>query len=709
MRGAWIAAAFALVALSPATADAARHDALAEVKQLQRGKGVKTGRELTPALNELYAALPTMNAADRREAEAILARPDDTQADPEGSHKWAGPEAPASPVCGLRFCVRWTAVGTDASTKARADELLNILEDEVYACENGVGGTTCGGQPGLGWRDPPGDAGLGGSDHVDAYIQDLFPSGVFGYVALDPGQSSDPAVPHHSYMVLDKDYSRYGGGTAREAAQVTAAHEYNHVLQNGYDFLQDGWMFEATATWAEEKVYPENNGYLRYVGSWVENPRQPLTQFATGNSKVYGSAVWNHWLDRQYGPDVVRDAWAQSVAAANFAPGAFGGQIAARGGGGFGSAFDRFAAAVAEWNVPDIGFPDRYPDMPRDGSLPVGSQTLPFEVPHTTFALFDVPVPANGPRTIRLTGALPQGTQGAVALVGRTGADPNAGTVTTNVTSMPAGGIAAAQLDNPAQFGRITAVVVNSDTSVSGFDAQLDDYVFTKDARDVVVSVIEPGAPVATTGASALVSDHGGFVNASVDPRLNTTEWWIDYGRDVGYGSTTKVEALPASTVGAASVVAPLGPLKGNTIYHYRVRARNSAGDVAGRDMFFRTARDVTPPQVALRVRSQRLARVRARGLRYRARCSERCSGTVELRLSAAVARRTHLPRLLARSRVRLAPGTAFRARRLRLNRRSSHAVRALERGVKATLRLRVADEARNPVTLARRVILPVR
>ena len=37
--------------------------------------------------------------------------------------------------------------------------------------------------------------------------------------------------------------------------QVTAAHEYNHVLQYGYDALQDTWMFESTATWAEDKVF----------------------------------------------------------------------------------------------------------------------------------------------------------------------------------------------------------------------------------------------------------------------------------------------------------------------------------------------------------------------------------------------------------------------------------------------------------------------
>ena len=46
---------------------------------------------------------------------------------------------------------------------------------------------------------------------------------------------------------------------------MTVAHEYNHILQFGYDTLQDIWLFEATATWVEQKVYPEINDYLIFM------------------------------------------------------------------------------------------------------------------------------------------------------------------------------------------------------------------------------------------------------------------------------------------------------------------------------------------------------------------------------------------------------------------------------------------------------------
>src|SRR5690349_8444259 len=79
--------------------------ALDKVNELQKGQGVKTGFELSPALNELYAALPSLSASDRQTAEAILARPNDNQTDPADTHKWSGAEAAGSPKCTVHFCV----------------------------------------------------------------------------------------------------------------------------------------------------------------------------------------------------------------------------------------------------------------------------------------------------------------------------------------------------------------------------------------------------------------------------------------------------------------------------------------------------------------------------------------------------------------------------------------------------------------------------
>ncbi len=156
--------------------------------------------------------------------------------------------------------------------------------------------------------------------------------------------------------------------------QVTAAHEYNHVLQFGYDVLQDAWMFESTAVWMEDRVYDEINDYLSYLDAWSQLSPIPITQFNSadpqdpGNSKVYGSGVWNRWLDERYGPDVVRDAWESSLRTSppSFAPGAYDAALRTRGvGGGFIEAFTRFVAETAEWRTANFHEGELFPDMRR--------------------------------------------------------------------------------------------------------------------------------------------------------------------------------------------------------------------------------------------------------------------------------------------------------------------------------------------------------
>jgi hypothetical protein len=701
-------------ATPPTHAQAKR--ALAKAQQLRNGKGVKTGRELTPALQQLFAALPHLSSDDRQAARAILARPTDGFADPQG-YGYKIPEA--TPVCDVHFCIHYVAATSDAPSMADTspadgkpdyvEQMLSVFENEVYPCENGTAANACAGgaAPGLGWRAPASDGTLGGDGRLDVYIADLFPDDIFGYAAVDPNQSQDPNIPHHAFMVMDKDFTRFAGGSAAGGLaeeRVTAAHEYNHVLQNAYDFNEDPWMFEATAVYMEDKVYPSVDDYLNYVKAWVTSTKTPLTAFPDTNLKPYGSAVWNHWLDHRFGAAVVRAAWEQSPAAGDFAPGAYSAAISAAGGTGFNDEFDRFAATVAEWDTPGAGFPDRYLDVPRDGVLPAGMQTAPFGLPHTTFAFFDVPIPAAS--TIRLSGTLPVGTSGAIALVGRTGTDPAAGNVTTNLTHMPSGGTDVVSLDNPTQFGRITAVVVNSDPSRSGFDPVAQDWVFTRDAGGVTLRLAQPGPPVVITGAASALADHSAVANGTLDPQLLDSSWYIEYGRTAAYGSATAPQTTLGSTVGSVAVLAPLAGLKANTTYHYRLVASNNTGPAQGADATFTTARDVTKPVVSFKVKRQRIRTVRTRGLAYLGRCSERCLGNARLTVSRAVARKLGLPLVLGKSRIALDPRPTSVTLRVRASARAKKKLARAEKSFKATLKIRVADESGNAVAVSRRVTL---
>ena len=54
---------------------------------------------------------------------------------------------------------------------------------------------------------------------------------------------------------------------AEDNLKVTAAHEFFHAIQYNYDFAEDKWLMEATATWMEERYADsvnDNRQYLRY-------------------------------------------------------------------------------------------------------------------------------------------------------------------------------------------------------------------------------------------------------------------------------------------------------------------------------------------------------------------------------------------------------------------------------------------------------------
>ena len=50
-----------------------------------------------------------------------------------------------------------------------------------------------------------------------------------------------------------------------QSLRVTAAHEFFHAIQFGYDYAEDGWLMEATATWVEERVADDVNDNRQYL------------------------------------------------------------------------------------------------------------------------------------------------------------------------------------------------------------------------------------------------------------------------------------------------------------------------------------------------------------------------------------------------------------------------------------------------------------
>jgi hypothetical protein len=435
------------------------------------------------ALSATFAAAPAAaHTGDQWTFRQPLARPTD-HPDP-ARHSYSVPEAPHSPACAGHFCVHWVAEGIDAPDLSDdngvqdGDGVPDFVEDvlkvgsHVHTVENGK----------LGWREPRSDGGRGGRHgKTDVYLKELGRQ-LFGYAAPDRGQTpKGHRLPRrlHGYLVLDNDYGpfQYPGTKPLADLEVTFAHEYCHILQMGYDAYQDAWMAESTAVWMEDQVYNGINDYLRYVRRWVHLRDTPLT---ANSISEYGATVWNEWLVRRYGRDILRNAWSRALHTrpGGFSVAGYDSAIEAAGGSDFSRDFARFARDVAEWHA-DGRFREgrRYPDVPREGSLPLDGRPLLRSLNHTTFQLLRVH--AWG-RVVAVHAVAPLGVTAGLALVGRSG-NERQGHVVAKLDFRRHGGAMTVRLDDPGRFTRITAVVINADTRAEGFSARRFDWNYLTD------------------------------------------------------------------------------------------------------------------------------------------------------------------------------------------------------------------------------------
>ncbi len=426
---------------------------------LPAGASAALRREPAPAPFPKPRARPT--AALERPAEGIT----------PSRNQYSVPEAPQSPACDANFCVHWVAQGLDAPSLKDTDgdgvpdyvERVLAVAEHVHYVENVK----------LGWREPLSDGTLGGGHgKTDIYLAEIGGE-LFGYADPDRGQAVGGRQPRHlhGYLVLDNDYSPFEFPHTEPGhdLKVTLAHEYNHILQFGYEAYEDPWFAESTAVWMEDQVYNGINDYLRYVHKWVDLWETPLT---ANSIKEYGTAVWNQWLARHYGRRVIRETWAAAAASRpqGFAIAAYERAIHAAGPSSFGRDFTRFAADVAEWRT-GIGFRESYlyPDMPRQGTLSLGGVAATRRLNHTTFSLIRVHAPTGS--RVQVSVEAPEGVDAGLALVGRIGSEKHGRTI-KSISYAAGGGQLTATLADPARFQRITAVVVNADASAAGYSAR---------------------------------------------------------------------------------------------------------------------------------------------------------------------------------------------------------------------------------------------
>ncbi len=257
----------------------------AAARTLDRAVDALTGKEpgasTTLALRDLFVALPSLRTEDSRKAHRALARPNASKR-----------------KCSTNICIHWKRTGADAPPDLGwVDTTLRVVRKswkrEIRR---------------LGYRRPLRDGLRGGNGRFDVYLKNLGPS-VFGYCA------PERKVPGHwmasGYCVLDDDFARSQfGKNPMRSLKATAAHEFFHAVQFAYDYAEDGWLMEASATWMEEHVFDDVNDNRRYLrAGQVAAPGIALDTFNPSRSYQYGNWAFFEYLSQRFGSSIVRSTW----------------------------------------------------------------------------------------------------------------------------------------------------------------------------------------------------------------------------------------------------------------------------------------------------------------------------------------------------------------------------------------------------------------
>jgi len=346
--------------------------ALATVQAMFGDGGARAPRsgadvpDATLALRDLAQLKGSLSDADRERAESYLARPTDFAGDPFGDGYADGTNVARE--CSIDVCVHYTIdVGNPDAVDPTDGGDVNTVPDYVdFALDTLQSIHTK--YVGAGYREPKSDefsSNNGSTDETpdprtDIYLADIGDM-FYGYCASDdPNYDEGVNYPFYdasAFCVLDNDYdpAQFPSLTWTQNLQVTAAHEYFHAVQFAYDYFEDSWLMEATATWVEDELGPvydainDNRQFLPH--SPLSHPWQPLDY--AGGTHEYGDWIFfRHFTERFSAtvggmPTFVRDIWRRADGSAvgpdQYSMQAVRNTVVARG-ASFPAAFSRFGA-----------------------------------------------------------------------------------------------------------------------------------------------------------------------------------------------------------------------------------------------------------------------------------------------------------------------------------------------------------------------------
>ena len=368
---------------------------------------------------ELRLQLSQLDGPERSRVAATLARPQTERQQ-----------------CFTRVCVHWFTSGRDRSTTAYVEQVAAISEEVLttYAA--------------AGYRAPRPDGTRGGNSKLDIYLEDLGSQGLYGYCDTDAGPPAGGPWDVPAYCAFDNDYLEFTQHSPLENLQVTAAHELFHAVQFAYDYYEDVWFMESTATWVEDEVFDDVDDNVQYLrSSPLKQPGVPLDKDA--GLRVYGGWIFFRHLTERFPdeegglPVLVREMWDRADGSAvgpdDYSVEAIKNVLAARG-AGLRSAWASFAAANRQ---PGRSYEEgrTYPQAPLSGTVALsaarrGSGAVTRVLDHLSAATVRFTrAPGLSARTLRLVLDLPRPARGsgAVATVHRPAGSPTTIALTPSI------------------------------------------------------------------------------------------------------------------------------------------------------------------------------------------------------------------------------------------------------------------------------------
>jgi hypothetical protein len=141
-------------------------------------------------------------------------------------------------------------------------------------------------------KDSGGDSAKMPGDESDSY----------SILGITIPQDTDGACPSRDFILMNTDQEW-------DSLRSTMAHELFHAFQDSFQQPDDSyyWFDEASATWAEDYIYPElddEHGQLE-SGNWakVSGVIGPLDLFDDEGLAQYGAYIWPFYLTHRPGGD----------------------------------------------------------------------------------------------------------------------------------------------------------------------------------------------------------------------------------------------------------------------------------------------------------------------------------------------------------------------------------------------------------------------